>query len=113
MLGISPDIERKWNISSTNSSQEITFSTLFGLISKSLGNENIFEKGVAFECCEIKDIDTQCGTYESYGISIQSSHEHEMLEYYYSPEVHNVVKIQGGDAELFNFSGELISTNIK
>ena len=113
MLGISPDIGRKWNISSTNSSQEITFSTLFGLISKSLGNENIFEKDVAFECCEIKDIVTQCGTYESYGISIQSSHEHEMLEYYYSPEVYNVVRIQGGDAELFNFSGELISTNIK
>ena len=111
ILGISPAVGKSWDVPSSNSSFEITFSTLFGLLSKSFGNENVLEKNATFKCTESKDVTTGCGTFESFGISIQSSYK--MLEYYYSPEVCNVVKIQGGDAELFNFSGELISTNMK
>lgn len=111
LLGISPDVGKDWDVPSGNYSTEITISTLFGLISKSLGNDNLLEKSTSFECVEKKDIDFNGGSYETYKIMALSP-EINSLEYYYSQEIKNIVKIQGSDPDFYDILGELISTSL-
>jgi len=110
LLGISPDIEKEWEVPSGNYSTEITFSTLFGLISRSLGNDNNHEQGTSFECVEKSNIAFNGGSYETYKITGQSQ-EINSLEYYYSEDIKNIVKIQESDPDFYDIIGELISTN--
>ena len=110
ILGISPEVGKEWSIPSENSSTEYTFSTLFGLFSRDFGNDNIIEKNMDFECVEKKNLMINGGTYETYKIETLSQMTNS--EYYYSPMINNVVKIESSDQDFYNIFGELISTNL-
>jgi C1A family cysteine protease len=108
LIGLAPEVGKSWETNPTNASLGITFSTLFGILSKTFKNDNVVEKSELYTCFEQKEIPTSAGIYEAIGMTIDSSYN--TLKYYYAPKVSNLVKIQGGDIDLFSFSAELLST---
>ena len=64
-----------------------------------------------FECTEKSNIAFNGGSYETYKITGQSQ-EINSLEYFYSEDIKNIVKIQGSDPDFYDIIGDLISTNM-
>jgi C1A family cysteine protease len=111
LMSTAPELGKTMYISSSNSSSETSLSLFFGIISKVFqGNEINNEK--RYTCMDLNEITTPSGIYECYEYVLDSSDPYIESEFYYSPEVNNLIKFSGADTKLYSYSGELISTNV-
>jgi len=111
ILGLAPEVGKSWKTDASNSSLGITLSTLFGLFSKTFENDQVREESEQYTFFEQRDVPTASGIFNAVGITVDSPYN--ILEYYYAHDVSNIVKLVGGDIELFSFSAELISTTVQ
>jgi hypothetical protein len=110
LIGKIFEIDKQWEVPVFNSSMELTFSFLFGILSKTFNAENFTDDEFTYICSDVTNVNTPAGSYQAYQLSSVNSYRD--IELYYSPAIKNVVKfIGGGDSEIFQYSGELISTN--
>jgi len=101
-----------WVIPETNFSIHAFYSPFFGIISKDFGLDDLSPPNWAdiyTECMATETVTVPAGTYETYKIWVE---EGGIIEYYYAPEVNNIIKLQTNEElESFTFQSELQSTS--
>jgi len=111
LMGKIFEINEQWEIPFSNSSMELTFSVLFGMLSKTFNAQNFTDDEYTYICSDVTNVNTPAGSYQAYQLSSVTSYRY--IDLYYSPAVKNVVAFNagGGNSEILLYSGELISTN--
>lgn len=98
-------------IPSVNATSEMMLSLFFGLISQTFQNTEYVHEST-FDCIDETMIQTKAGSFDCYQYSINGDDSFKELDLFYAPLVRNIVKISGGDTDLFSYTGELVETNV-
>jgi PKD repeat protein len=105
LIGITPEIGKYWVTPASQSSMSILFSSMFGFISKSFENPTIINEPVLISVTDYTPVLTKHGNYQCYQLTAESSSQ--LIQYYFSNDLYNIVKIDIQDPELFSLIGEL------
>ena len=113
LLGFSDlDIGEYWIIPTPKFSVYLSISLFFGIIGKPFTFENLSPPkwvDVYTECVGKENVTVPAGTYEAYKIWAE---EGGIVEYYYAPEVNNLIKLQTNEElDYFYLNAELKSTS--
>ncbi|RLF43156.1 MAG: hypothetical protein DRN29_10495, partial [Thermoplasmata archaeon] len=100
-------VGKEWNIPPSHVSMDASASLLFGIIRKSFQNE-LSLGAITTACNGRKNVTVEAGTYDAYEISSM-----DIVDFYYSPEVSNVIELSAEYEDMFSIHGELKSTNYK
>ena len=109
IIGVYPEVGNHWSNPAINSSLEMVFSSMLGLISKSFENNQIKNEPQLFTISDFRTVSTSFGNYPCYQLTSETNSQ--INTYYYSTDLWNYVKIDILDPELFNLTGEIITSN--
>jgi PKD repeat protein len=112
LMTSAPDVGNSLNIPSVNSSNKMSMSLFFGLLSNTFESGEIIDETI-YSCSGSEEISTPTGRFNCFKYTLDSSDSFKESELFYAPDIRNVARFSGGDTEVFTYTGELISTNVE
>jgi len=95
-IGTSPEVGNYWINPESNSSLEMVFSSMLGLISKSFENDQVINEQRLFTISDYTSVAIKNGNYPCYELTSETSSQTNKI--YYSTDLWNVIKFDSTSA---------------